>query len=244
MRKTKLDPRILKKLKEKTKGKMTEHSIRTALSTIRRKHPSLTLNASAEVFAKKRNFSVARYLNEKDRDTLKTVVIEKIKIPSTKARRKKEITKIARYETDDKLLKAHLNEINKTYTYGCYTATFILCRKVLENLLVHHILRKRYPENTRQHRGKYFDFNRNRILDFNKLLTNLRASSNDFGPEKRLVERICQLADGFKETANEMTHSLYHIATRKEIDNKNFQHILDLIRTLEKSLATNITSQV
>ena len=243
MRKTKLDSRILKRLREKTKGKMTEHSIRTTLSRIRRKHPSLTLNAAAEVFAKKRNFSIARYLNEKDRETLKTVVIEKIKIPSIKARRKKEIIRIASYETDDRLLRAHLDEINKTYTYGCYTATFILCRKVLENLLVHHILRKKYPRNTKQHRDKYFDFNRNRILDFNKLLTNLRASSNDFGPEKKLVERICQLADGFKETANEMTHSLYHIATKKEIDNKNFQHILDLIGRLEKSLATKTTSE-
>ena len=238
MGKTKLDPRILKKLVDKTAGKITEHSIRTALSRIRRKHPSLTLNAAAEVFAKKRNFSVARWLNDKDRETLKTVVIEKIKIPSAKARRTKEIVKIASYDTDDKLLKAHLDEINKAYTFGCYTATFILCRKVLENLLVHHILRKKYPKKTREHRGKYYDFNRNRILDFNRLLTNLKASSNDFAPEKKLVERICQLAEGFKETANEMTHSLYHIATRKEIDNKNFQYILDLIGRLEKTLAT------
>lgn len=236
MRKTKLDPRILKRLKEKTKGKMTEHSIRNALSRIRRKHPSLTLNAAAEVFAKKRNFSIARWLSDKDRETLKTIVIEKIKIPLTKVRRRKQIIKIASYKTDDKMLKAHLDEINKTYTFGCYTATFILCRKVLENLLVHHILRKKYPENTRQHREKYWDFNRNRILDFNKILANLRSSSSDFVPEKRLVERICSLADGFKETANEMTHSLYHIATRKEIDDKNFQHILDLIGRLEKSL--------
>jgi len=236
MRKTKLDPRILKRLREKTKGKISEHSIRPALSRIKNKHPFLTLNSAAEIFAKKYGFSVHRYLNDKDRETLKSVEIKRIEI-SSRERRRKKIIKIASYETDDKLLIAHLKEINKAYTCGCYTATFVLCRKVLENLIVYHILRKKYPKNTEQHRGIYFDFNRNRNFDFNKLLANLRASSNDFGPEKPLVERICQLAEGFKETANEMTHSLYYIARKKEIDNKNFQHILDLIRTLEKTLS-------
>jgi hypothetical protein len=237
MRKTKLDQRILRRLVEKTEGKMNEHSVRNALSRIRRKYPSLTLNASAEVFAKKRNFTIARWLNDKDRETLKTLVIEKVKIPSTKARRTKKIVVVARYGTDDKLLKSHLDEINKTYTHGCYTASFILCRKVLENLLVHHILKKKYPLHTEEHRKKYHDFGRNRNLDFDRILTNLRSSAKDFVSEKSLVERICQLADGFKETANEMTHSLYHIATQKEMDSKNFQHILDLIGRLEKSLA-------
>lgn len=236
MRKTKLDQKILKKLVEITKGEMTEHSIRNALSKIRRENPSLTLNAAAQVFARKRHSSVARWLKPNDRETLKTLKIERIKIPTTRTRRRKRIVKMATYETDDKLLKAHLDEINRAYTYGCYTATFVLCRKVLENLIVYHILRRKYPKNTKQHRSKYFDFNRNRNLDFNKLLANLRASSSDFGPEKTLAERICQLAEGFKETANEMTHSLYHIATKKEMDSKNFQHILDLIKILEKTL--------
>ena len=44
------------------------------------------------------------------------------------------------------------DEINKTYTYGCYTATFILCRKVLENLLIHHVLRRKYPKKIKEHR--------------------------------------------------------------------------------------------
>jgi len=240
MRKTQLDPRILKKLFEITKGEMTERSIRTALSRIRMEHPSLTLNAAAQVFARKRNSSVARWLTPKDRETLETLKIEKVKIPKTKARQRKKIIKIASYETDDKLLKAHIKEINKAYTYGCYTAVFVLCRKVLENLIVHHILRKKYPENSEQHRSKYFDYNRNRNLDFNKLLANLRDSSKDFGPEKDLVKRICQLSTSFKEDANEMAHSLYHIATKKEIDDIRFQHILDLIKKLEKTLSKNI----
>jgi len=109
---------------------------------------------------------------------------------------------------------------------------------MLENLLIYHILKKKYRENTKEDREKYFDFSRRRFLDFEKLLKNLRDHSGDFGTENKLVERICELAKGFKETANEMTHSLYHIATKREIDEKNFQHILDLIKKLEETLET------
>jgi len=218
-------------LKEKTKGQIQEKSIRNALSRIRSNHPYLTLNAAAEVFAKKRGFSIARYLTDRDRETLKTIKIEKVKISSHKARQKMSLKIIANYDTEDKLLKAHLREINKTYTHGCYTACFVLCRKMLENLLIYHILKKKYRENTKEDREKYFDFSRRRFLDF-------RDHSGDFGTENKLVERICELAKGFKETANEMTHSLYHIATKREIDEKNFQHILDLIKKLEETLET------
>jgi len=200
MRKTKLDPRILKKLVEITKGEMTEASIRVALSELRREHPSWTLNATAQVFARKRNSSVARWLKPEDRDTLKNVKVEKIKIRSTKSRRKTTLKQIANYETTDKFLKKHLDEINKAYTYGCYTATFILCRKVLENLIVHHILKKKYTQNTLQHKEKYFDIHNGRNLDFNRLLHNLRSSLNDFHPEKKLVMRICQRQKDSKRT--------------------------------------------
>ena len=75
-----------------------------------------------------------------------------------------------------------------------------------------------------------------RALDFDKVISNLRQSSYDFNSERKLVERICDLAGGFKETANEMTHSLYHIARKNEIDEKGIQEILDLISELEKNI--------
>jgi len=235
-RKTQLDPRILELLKEKLRGKISEHTIRSAISRIRGKNPSLTLNAAAEVLANKYQTSVQKYFNERDRDTFKTLKIEKVSIKTSRPISRREIMEIAKYDTNDKLLKAHLNEINKTYTCGCYTATFILCRKVLENLIIHHILRKKYPAKSREHKEKYFDIDRNRFLDFSILLKNLKDSANEFKSEKKLVERICELAEGFKDEANDMTHSLYHLATKKEIDEKNFQGILDLIAVLEKTI--------
>jgi hypothetical protein len=231
-----LDTRIFEWLKKRLNGKVSESTIRPAISRIRRRNPSLTLNAAAEVFATRHNESVQKFFNERDREAFKTIRIEKVSIiPSTRGRRR-EIVEIAKYDTSDRMLKAHLDEINKTYSHGCYTATFILCRKVLENLVIHHVLRKKYSTKSKQDREKYFDFDRNRFLDFSTLLSNLRDSSIDFSSEKSLVERICDLAGGFKETANEMTHSLYHIARKNEIDEKGFQQILDLIAELEKSI--------
>lgn len=236
MKKPELNPRILKYLKEKLKGKVSEYTIQPAISRIRRKYPSLTLNAAAEVFARKYDESIQKFFNDRDRDSLKTKKIEKITIKTQSPKKRSKLIIIARYETNDKMLKAHLNEINKTYTYGCYTATFVLCRKVLENLIIHNILKKKFSAKSQNDREKYFDFGKKRFLDFSKLLYNLRSSSNDFASDNKLVERICELADGFKDPANDMTHSLYHIAKKKEIDDKNFQEILDLILRLEKNI--------
>ena len=76
-------------------------------------------------------------------------------------------------------------------------------------------------------------------MDFDKLPMDLRGSVADFIPDNALVARICQLAEGFKTHTNEMTHSSYHIAKKKEIDEKNIQEILNLIAQPEKSLATS-----
>lgn len=229
MVRSRLDPKILKKLEKKTG--MKGNVIRVRLAQIRRKYPGISLNAAAFLFAQQHGFSIR--IPEDDRETLRNIKIESIRI---RTKQRVRVTKIVKYETNNKFLKAHIDEINKTYSCGCYTACFVIMRKVLENLIV-DILRKKYPGNKKEYRKKYYDFNRGRNHDFNILLKNLRNSSKDFGTERKLVERICQLADKFKETANEMTHSLYHIATKKEIEEKNFQYILDLIKELENKMA-------
>jgi hypothetical protein len=230
-----LDPRITNFLRERLRGKMSQKSIPSAISRIRAKHPALTLNASAEVLARKYGLSVQRFFSQKDRDVFKSIEIEKVIIKSPKPRKFRKITVIASYSSNDTMLKKHLDEINKTYSNGCYTSTFILCRKVLENLIIRHILIKKYPPNVQGNRGRYLDEN-GRFLSFSKVLSNLRDSSADFLHNKQLADRIANLAEGFKDDANNMTHSWYHVASKKEIDEKDFQQILDLIADLEKSI--------
>ena len=80
MGKAELDPRILELLKKKLTGRISEHTIRPAITRIRRKNPSLTLNAAAEVFANKYGESVQKFFGDRDRDTFKTMKIEKISV--------------------------------------------------------------------------------------------------------------------------------------------------------------------
>jgi len=237
MRKTELNPRIFEWLKERLKGRISEKTIRPAISKIARKDVS-TLNEAAAKFAQKHGEDLPRrFMKSADREKIVEIRTETRSRQSSRARTERTIIQFAKYETSDRFLKTHLDEINKTYTYGCYTATFILCRKVLENLIVHHILKKKYPTKSQQHRQKYYDPPRGRLLDFSVLLSNLRDSAPDFNSEKTLVERICQLSDGFKEISNDMAHSRYHIARKNELDEKNYQEILDQIAELEKSIA-------
>jgi hypothetical protein len=235
MRRTELDPRILKWLKERFAGEISEKTIQPAISKIARKDNS-TLNEAAAKFAQNHHESLPRRFLKSEREEKITQIAKTTSRQYSKTRAQKVIIQFATYDATDKFLRAHLDEINKTYTYGCYTATFILCRKVLENLIIHHILKKKYPTKSQEHRQKYYDAPRGKFHDFGKLLSNLRESAPDFGSEKPLVERICQLSDGFKETANDMAHSRYHIARKNELDEKGYQEILDQIADLENSL--------
>jgi len=236
MRKTELNPRIFEWLKERLKGRISETTIRPTISKIARKDVS-TLNEAAAKFAQKHGENLPRrFMKSEGREKIVEIRTETRSRQSSRARTERTIIQFAKYETSDKFLKAPLDEINKTYTYHCYTATFILCRKVLENLIIHHILKKKYPTKSQGHRQKYYDALRGRFYDFGILLSNLRGSAPDFNSEKPLVERICQLSDGFKETANDMTHSRYHIARKNELDEKGYQEILDQIAELERSL--------
>lgn len=231
---SKLNPIILLKLKEKTG--MSEQAIRNAVSNFKNnKCPKSTQNAAAQLFAKSRGLSVAKYLKKEDRDTLpSSIEFEKpIKIKKSKSKlRKKKIIELVKFETADYFLKKHLEEINRTYTFHCYTSSYILCRKVIENLLI-EILRKKYPSKNKGHKELYFDISRGRFLDLKYILKNLSEKSKEFGSEKELVERLIKKAEEFKEDANNKTHSLYHIVTnKKELDEKNPQEILEYIKAL------------
>jgi hypothetical protein len=239
MRKTELDPRIVNWLNERLKGKISEKTIRPAISRIARKDSS-TLNEAAAKFAKKhREVLPRRFVVSGQKETL-DLTGDTNSRESQKRANEKIIIQFAKYDNADKYLRAHLDEINRSYTFNCYTATFILCRKVLENLIVHHILMVKFPNSTLENKQKYFDINKERFLDFSLLISNLRRASNDFGTEKSLVERICDLAAGFKETANDMTHSRYHIARKNELDEKGYQQILDMVADLERSMSNPI----
>lgn len=234
---TKLKKEILELLSTKT-GKQ-QNTIRKEISLLRRKHGRLPINAVAHLYAMQYNISVLSKLEPEDKASLPSLEIEKpVKVVSKQKSDKKEKKKeeFIHYENNNTFVNAHIIETNKADTAGCYTAVFILCRKIIENLLI-DIIRKKYPSNKRETLDIYFDISKNRIRNFSEITTNLRKKVNDFGPERTLIECILSKADKFKEDANNKTHSWYHIVrSRKELEETHVQDILDMIKELEIKL--------
>lgn len=232
-----LNPEIIASLRNKT-GK-EESTIRKDISLLRRKYGKLPINAVAQIYALENGTSVLTKLSKSERESLPNVEIERpVKVVrKDKKSRKKMILQFVHYESENPFVNAHIMEVNKAYTYGCFTAAFILCRKILENLLA-DIAREKYPQNKKENIELYFDTGRGRTRDFSEILSNLRKHSNDFGPDKSLLERILSRADQFKDDANDKAHSWYHIVkSRKELDDTNFQDIIEMIVRLEKSIS-------
>lgn len=231
-----LNPEIIRKLRRKT-GK-EEGTIRKDISLLRRKYGKLPINAVAQIYALQNGTSVLTKLSKLERESLPNVEIEKPATVVQKEPRKtrKKLLTFVRYETEDQFVKAHILETNTAYTYGCFTAAFILCRKILENLLT-DVVRKKYSRNKRENIELYFDVARGRTRDFSEILSNLRRCSIDFGPDKGLLERILNRAELFKDDSNNKAHSWYHIVrSRKELDETHFQDIIDMVVRLEKAV--------
>ena len=70
-----------------------------------------------------------------------------------------------------------------------------------------------------------------RIQDLSVLIKNInKIIARRVDPEERtLLLRITQKAKPFKDDANNKTHSLYHLSSKKELDEANPQEVLDLI---------------
>ena len=227
MTKKKLDARILPKL-EKLFPERSKGSIQARLSQLCREK-RVTRGAAAEIMASQKNGTVWSWLDDEDQNSLKSRNIQTITVKKSNSIKKSK-EKLICYETSDPLLKKHLDEINNCYNANCPTAAFILTRKVLENLIF-NMIKLRFPTKSQEDREIYLDpQNRWRFRDFSEIIKNFRAKAKSFErEEERLVLRILQLAEQFKDDANNKTHCLYHLSTKKELREADPQIILDLI---------------
>ena len=126
----------------------------------------------------------------------------------------------------------HIEEINRAYNAGCYTATYILSRKVIENLII-GLLKKKFSKQP----NLYFDTGRGRFRDFSEILKNLSTSKKSFDPTiHKAIDRLVSKASAFKDEANDKTHSLFHIATKKELDDAGVEQILALVISIDASI--------
>jgi hypothetical protein len=104
----------------------------------------------------------------------------------------------------DEFYKALAQSINLAYKYGLYTATIILIRKMLENLLI-DILRKKYGM---KDLDLFFDRQHGRFKMFNELIRNFEKRLQDFRYiEPRIEEALTELKN-MREECNAAAHSL------------------------------------
>ena len=231
----KLKPEILNKLSESTGNK--RESVRVELSKLKNKYPRCTLNAVAQLYAQSHGFSVMSKLSAEDKETLPNHDIEKavIKLKTKKVKPKEKIQELIKYDTNDHFQKGHIHELNRAYSYHCYTSAYMLSRKVIENLIL-DILRKNFSSNTLADKKMYFDTSRNRYKDFEIILKNLYDNRRQFNVNSvKPIERLYDKAKKFKERANDTTHSwFYLIETQKELDDLKLQSIIELIKEINK----------
>lgn len=238
MAKRALSPEIVRLLEKKTKKK--ESTIRKDISLLRRSHGSLPINTVAQIYAIQNRTSVLTKLTTEEKEKLPHLTIDKpIRITQKKSKElksRKTIIPFIKYESNKKYINDHILETNKTYTNGCYTACFMLARKIIENLLT-DIIKQKYPGKGKRSVELYFDIPRGRIRDFSEILAVLGKNSKDFGPDKKLVERIVSKSNPFKDDANDKTHSWYHIVkNKKELDEQNIPDILEMISDLQANI--------
>jgi hypothetical protein len=232
-----VDDRIVEKLSKVLKKK--PGTIRKDISNLGKDYPKSTINARAQIYAVLNLTTVRRFLSVEDRESLPnpmpTVAVPRgqpVSLPK-RTRKREHILHFVKYSTTDTFRLAHIYEANRAYTYKCFTSAFIICRKIIENIVA-DILRAKFPPRKRENKELYFDVNRGRIRDFGELLKNLDSKKVAFEMEKKLVEQVVASVKPFKKEADDQVHSWYHMITSKaDIDKISVQKILDLLQALE-----------
>ena len=105
-----------------------------------------------------------------------------------------------------------VREINFCFANQAYSATIVLTRKLIENLIV-EILRKKYgmPE-----LDLFYIKNQRRFRGLSKLLANLRSKVSDFDT-LGLKEKHITSMEKLREEANAKAHSILDHATKQEL---------------------------
>lgn len=225
-----LNPKILLTLKKKT-GR-AEKTIRNNIYLLRRDYSSLPVNSVAQIYARQNNTSILKMLTSEEKKALpplsfiRPVTIKQKKRDQFNVKSVKEYIK---YDTTDHFVKGHIDEVNRCCTCGCYTAAYILCRKIVENLLT-AIIRKKYDQRKLENIDLHFDTTRGRTRDFSEIIFNLRPRIKDFGQHSKLLDRILTKSAKFKDDANDKTHSLYHLVKKSEFEDTDIPEILYMLQ--------------
>lgn len=231
-----LDPRIVAALAKKL-GKRPA-TVKKDVYLRAKNYPASTKNAVAQIYARENRATVYPMLDKEDRQSMPIVEYDRtpIRVREKDPRKvkKEKIVQFLRLEAEESYKRDHVAEINRAYSYRCYTACFLMCRKVVENLVL-DVLELKFPRSVGDNLEIYFDKSQGRYRDFSVLLGALSEHSAEFGPEAKLAQRIVALAAPFKHDANDKAHSWYHIVkSPNELDALGVQDIVNFLQELFK----------
>jgi hypothetical protein len=150
-----------------------------------------------------------------------------------------EYLKYEDFKFPDSFYKDLIDEINKCYGIGAYSAVRILTRKLLENLLIDIF------KTAKLEKEKYYDGSRNEFRAFSKLikLLELELSQNSkklhgylFNNE---ITDLIEYLENFRKKGNSNAHSII-VKTRKEDIEEEKEDLIHVIRILIERIYLNL----
>ena len=137
-------------------------------------------------------------------------------------------------EFKDQFYNKLVFEINRSYKIGAYTGAFILCRKLIENLMI-DILRKKFPP-SQENLNLYFRENDGRFHDFKILMENLEEKKKSFGIDEKIIDEVLPLIKKFRPDTNSKTHSIIIFGNEGDINKFQIEYITGLLQRIEKGI--------
>jgi len=130
----------------------------------------------------------------------------------------------------DDFYKDLVDEINKCYSVGAYSAVRISTRKLLENLLI-DILIKKYPKDV----DKYYNRSKGMHKNFSELIEVFTELKDEFKPLGVDMDKIKELLIKFRNRGNAHAHSIV-VKVRKEDVDKDREDLEFLIKVLTQRI--------
>lgn len=245
-----MDPKIVELLKKRLYGRVSPHTIPSAISRTKERYPFLTLNAAAEVYGSRYHVSVHKFLNEKDREALGTFAVGKTNIQT-----KPKLIQTQRIKTASRLPVQRIGKMEKMNeewdVFICYKRISgedlaEAVKKILEECHVHAFLDTKDIPAKFKGTVQWFDARDNAVLKckfFVLILTAGFDSSAEIKKELTLARSIPdKLFTYFRH--KDLSPSL-KIALENEVldiskqQQYSFGTLNDLVRTAHKILVTD-----
>lgn len=244
MPRNKTKPEVLERLQEITK--MGKESL---VQKISRKVSStgLTHNAAAHVIAVENDSTLWGKLDENDKHSWReyqsrlgrqsqTVVIKQVskgRGNNEKGQKKPLIDYVSYHPNHAHFVNGHIQELTKAYHAECYTAVFILFRKIIENLII-DILRAKFP----MRRDLVYFAAQKRYHDFSVVMENLFNERSAFSADgEKAIARLNGIVGPFRKEANDRTHSWFYLVTSpNEVKDADLPAIIETVKVIEKEV--------